>query len=452
MSYKIKLGTFKKFVESTKQPNTSAWAEYDVVFKDGADIVNPIITLAIDYSTVSAYNYAYMLNRYYWITAKNMLRSGYCVLTLKTDVLATYKSAIGNSDLYILRSSAQSDGNINDALYPIKYDPLFSFDTIFSEPNSGVYVVTMAANSSGGSITYQFTSNEFSTFLNSLLGVYSTLDFSSAEKAIKSAMFKPLDYIYSCFYIPGSGFSGTTVNNIKVGLWDSGASGKLINNIVSTSLATITLQHHNQAATRGSYLDLNPYTFIELYAPPFGVFPLNAAKLGKESTLSARLYIDASTGIGRLVITTSTSVILDVSTQYGATVPLTQNAINPGAFGGIIDGALTAGVGVATGNPLAVIGGMNGMIGTIAGNIGGSATSYGMLGSRAKYGNIQLRYIFYPVVDEDNARNGRPLCQVKKPSTLTGYMIAQRGDVDISGTLPEEEEIRRYLESGFFYE
>ena len=141
-----------------------------------------------------------------------------------------------------------------------------------------------------------------------------------------------------------------------------------------------------------------------------------------------------------------------MSTQYGATVPLTQNAINPGAFGGIIDGALTAGVGVATGNPLAVIGGMNGMIGTIAGNIGGSATSYGMLGSRAKYGNIQLRYIFYPVVDEDNARNGRPLCQVKKPSTLTGYMIAQRGDVDISGTLPEEEEIRRYLESGFFYE
>ena len=31
-------------------------------------------------------------------------------------------------------------------------------------------------------------------------------------------------------------------------------------------------------------------------------------------------------------------------------------------------------------------------------------------------------------------------------------MIASRGDVDISGTLPEEEEIRRYLESGFFYE
>ena len=452
MAHSIKLGTISKHEESTKRPNTTGWTEYLVVFKDGTDIVNPTITISAALSTVSGYNYGYMLGRYYWIRNITSYRNDYVILDLETDVLATYKTQIGNTSLYILRASAENDGHITDNLYPLSYDPLHSFDTLFSEPSGGVYVVTMAASSGGGSITYEFSAAEFSTFINSLLGVFDTLDFTTTENAIKNSMFTPLDYIYSCFYIPGSGFSGTTVANIKVGRWDSGASGKRLTNVISTSTASATIQHHNLAATRGDYLNLNPYTYIELNAPPFGIYQLNAAKLGKESTLSATLKIDASTGIGRLILTTSTSIILDVSCEYGATVPLTQNAISFSAAGGILGGALTAGMGAVTGNPMAAVGGLGSMIGTAAGTLGGTACSFGGLGSRAKYGNINVRYMFWPVVDEDNAHNGRPLCKLRAPANLTGYMVAQIGDVNIPGTLPEQQRIKAFLESGFYYE
>ena len=91
MSYKIKLGTVNKYVESTARPDVSAWNEYDITLKDGADVVNPTITMSIDFETVKNFNYAFMLNRFYWIVKKTMLRAGLCVLDLECDVLATYK-------------------------------------------------------------------------------------------------------------------------------------------------------------------------------------------------------------------------------------------------------------------------------------------------------------------------------------------------------------------------
>ena len=53
---------------------------------------------------------------------------------------------------------------------------------------------------------------------------------------------------------------------------------------------------------------------------------------------------------------------------------------------------------------------------------------------------------------EDNDHHGRPLCQMRTPASLGGYMIVQDGDVPTAGTQSETAEIKSYLESGFFYE
>ena len=55
-------------------------------------------------------------------------------------------------------------------------------------------------------------------------------------------------------------------------------------------------------------------------------------------------------------------------------------------------------------------------------------------------------------VDDDNTHNGRPLCDVRTISTLSGYMLIQDGDVTITGTSAEDSLIRSYLETGFYYE
>ncbi len=59
---------------------------------------------------------------------------------------------------------------------------------------------------------------------------------------------------------------------------------------------------------------------------------------------------------------------------------------------------------------------------------------------------------FYAIADEYNTDLGRPLCEVRKPSAVPGFLMCQDGDVPISGTAREAAAIRSYLEGGFFYE
>ena len=58
----------------------------------------------------------------------------------------------------------------------------------------------------------------------------------------------------------------------------------------------------------------------------------------------------------------------------------------------------------------------------------------------------------YTVVDEDLTEIGRPLCQVKKINTLSGYILCKNAECPIDGTREEQEKINAYLNSGFFYE
>ena len=67
-------------------------------------------------------------------------------------------------------------------------------------------------------------------------------------------------------------------------------------------------------------------------------------------------------------------------------------------------------------------------------------------------GDFRLDHQFFRPVPDDNTHNGRPLCQVRQLNTLSGYMLIQDGDVQITGTATEDSKIRNYLESGFYYE
>ena len=78
------------------------------------------------------------------------------------------------------------------------------------------------------------------------------------------------------------------------------------------------------------------------------------------------------------------------------------------------------------------------------------------IGSGGAYAHFmdppRLDVQFFEVVDDDITQNGRPLCQLKTPASLGGYMKIQDGDVAIPGTAIEGKTIRDYLEGGFYYE
>lgn len=458
MSYKIKLGNVNKYLESTAQPDTTAWNEYDVVFKDGTDIVNPTITLSLDYDVAKNYNYAYMLNRYYWIVKKTMLRTGLCVLDLETDVLATYKTEIGNSSLYITRSSTTSNGYVVDRLYPMTNEVTKYYDVPSGEAlhgfSSGVYVVQIAGKNTGSSTLYEMSPSSFSTFLNALLGIYDTLDWTSVENSLQSAVFDPMKYIYSVRWYP-TAFGGTSVGSIYIGWWSCAVSARRINDPFQVAKNfTLTLRDHPQIS-RGKFLNGAPYRKMELYLPPFGIIPIDTSKLVDSTSLYVAVYVDALTGAASAYGRDENGQkIFSVSGQWGVNLPITEGGAQGGNFiAGALNIAGGAALAAATGGGSLLLGAGVAALGEAAGMFDYSPSSSGSQGTILAFQDYaSLATYCNHIADEDNTRNGRPYCAVTTPATLGGFMIAAKGDVEINGTLPEEQAIKTFLESGFYYE
>ena len=100
---------FNKRENSTKQPaNTEgSYTDFTCSIKDNSTITRPVIDLAIVSGDPASlgYNYAYIAayNRYYFVTEWTYAL-GIWTCHLTVDVLASYKTAIGNFSPYILRT------------------------------------------------------------------------------------------------------------------------------------------------------------------------------------------------------------------------------------------------------------------------------------------------------------------------------------------------------------
>ena len=64
----------------------------------------------------------------------------------------------------------------------------------------------------------------------------------------------------------------------------------------------------------------------------------------------------------------------------------------------------------------------------------------------------QLISEFLNIVNENQTEFGRPLCDTRTISTLSGYIQCGEADHAFSGTRAENDEINRMLKDGFFYE
>ena len=302
MSYIIKLGTFSKKDNSTAQPNTTGWAEYEIVFKNGADIVNPTVTISEDFAVVSPYNYAVIGSRFYWIRRKTILRTGYTVLDLQTDVLATYKTEIGSTPLYILRSSAAYDGNIRDNYYPVlankTLDGVVFDDYPYTTFSGGVYVIAVAGTNTGASTLYQLSPADFTSLINALMGLIDGTTAADVIEAIKNSIFEPMRYINSVMWFP-KGFTTSGPVNVVIGKWQSGVSAGVISDTVTNIYyKSVAVPKHPLAATRGNYLNLAPYTQYVIEWDPFGTVNLDTAAMSEMTNIEISVYVDALTGQG----------------------------------------------------------------------------------------------------------------------------------------------------------
>ena len=492
MSITVKFYNFAKRDNSTKQPASNAGTPFYCDLKDESGIINPTL-LIHGITNPSSFNYAYIADygRYYYVNEwRWMMGSWEC--SMYCDVLATYKNYIGSSTQYVVRSSAEFDGQITDELYPtVAIDESSQVD-IGSIPlqgtlQTGTYVLGVI-NKSGGYGAVQYFALDASIFASVCDFMFATdptwyklsnitkvtpndITEIALPKEVMKSLVNPMQYVVSCMFFPSS----ITVpvlgsGNIRFGWWDSEITGHWLGPIAfADKTVNFTIPAHPQAATRGNYLNLSPFTRVTVNAGLFGFFPLDMTYFTDSLSGSMRIGIDCITGEGTLMIRNNDDHIIGIHrAQVGVPIKLAQITRDYLQTAANVIGTAAEGIsGVAGTIGKAVTGDIGGAIqtgastaGTVASGIVSSIKSAmptltaggsgGSLFDLNRAWNLTAQHFL--LAEEDNANRGRPLAKKKQISTIPGYILVDDPDVETNGIGEETEMIRNYLAGGFFYE
>lgn len=472
----VKFWDFQKRENSTAQPAT-AGTEISVVLKDRSSIITPVITLTG--ANLPSYNYCFIpaYNRYYYVRNKTWDK-GVWEFELNIDVMASWKSDIGATNTYILRSSSAHNTYVKDTIYPATAEIQKRFTTIqkpwSANANSGYYILgvitqSTSASAVGGAVTYYaLTRSQMVSLINDLLDTMDSLIdvlTDDGQKQIAKGVANPMQWIRSCIWVPFMPVMGP-METIKFGVWTpNGVSAAPLAQTSLTFLKRLdSILHDHPQITRGKWLNTEPYRKAVLSAGPFGDIPIDTSLFVDGGSIDGLIDMDFVTGVGtlQLLYASGGQVVYHKNyfAQIGVPIEMAQMAQNPQGFisgtMSTIGGFISTAVGAVTGNPIAIAAGA----GTIINGVGDMASSArpapGSSGVNGSFASLAvdtgLSEEYMLIVDEDNDRLGRPLCEKRLISTLSGFVQVAEGDINTVATLSEKEQIKTYLTGGFYYE
>lgn len=331
MAFNLKLYyAFSKRFNSTAQPVENAQTITTTCeLKSPTSIFMPNMmldtaTIPVGYH-VTDYTYAYVddFRRYYYI--KNWIwTDGHWIINMECDVLASFKSAIGSSSQYVLRSASQCDVDIIDTKYPTKsniaysssvYNSIWKRNLYSTNVDDGFYVIGVVNNDTGsiGATSYYAVCGVGLRALMSQLYAspsWMNITDTSISTDLQKMLMNPIQYIVSCMFIPGAldttGLTTTTV--IPVGWWTFTVSTtyqfyKLRVSAMECKIVfDMPLPIHSQATGNFKWLRNAPYSVYQMQFFPFGVFGLDSSKLYGYTGIRNTVSIDLITGIGTLMI------------------------------------------------------------------------------------------------------------------------------------------------------
>ena len=466
MSFTVKLYTVDKFQNSTKQPEGSG-AEYLCAANTPFSIAYPTLQINAGDGLV-IYNYAYIpsVGRYYFIREWTFER-GLWVADCAVDVLASWKRNIGDSSLYVMRSASDFNGAVLDSSYPPTAEIVVNEKALTLTDADGLpwrydgvtgsYVLGIIG--AGGAVGYwYFTEQNYKTLMSKVFdpAIYDL----QAEQEKRD--FNPLQYIVSALWFPFTMSSTGILSKLKLGWWDVVVPCDFVGSTLSAIFNTgkVTIPRHPQNE-RGDYLDTDTYSSYSLQLPCFGAMALPNELLRGAATLEVTMEIELSTGTALLKVNTNTrsKPIVIQETQVGCPVQIAQvtNSFIGNLSNAAISGAKALfGEHSFSGQFLSVARTSINALGDVVPYIktnDAAVSVAGSMGSRTMT-TISPAFIssFTKVVDEDKDHHGRPLCKLRKISTLSGYVQVMDGDILAPATLGELTQIKTFLEGGFFYE
>ena len=301
---------------------------------------------------VPIYNYAFIesFRRYYFIT-EWAWSQGFWYATFAEDVLATKRDEILSSDQYVIRSATpvslmNEDTGLIDTKYPTTADIVTRTSQTLNKPlgidiRDGYYIIGVI-NDLGreGSVTYYaLPPAAFRSLCNEMLSSISwaNIDVNEISDGLQKALINPMQYIVSCIRFPYNTFGGTQTTTIRLGWWSFTVTDTcwIVRSIDQVQYGFyLDIYKHTNAARRGKYLNLSPFSKYTLTFLPFGVFDLDTTDLCGNDYLHLDITANVATGDAVLEISASTrpdtrgAAFITVNSNIGVQIPTGQIAAN----------------------------------------------------------------------------------------------------------------------------
>lgn len=452
---------FAKPNNSTRQP-TGESLQLSCEIKGDCSLTAPV--LAVKHAKPIAFNYCYIpdFGRFYFISEWQW-RAGIWVASCGVDVLASWKNEIGASPVYVTRSATSYNGDIVDGLYPATNNVTVSEvsdqgsgelgDVFKSSISEGCYVVGIINQDSGavGCVSYYvFNNSQFRAFCAALMGdsawFYEGIEEIGDELA--KSIFNPFQYVVSCMWFPFSSLPTSGGGVVTYGWYQlPGVYGAgLASDSVRLASATFQIPKHPQSG-RGHYLNRAPFSKYTLAWPCFGQFALDSNIVGSAEYISAQCFVDPISGGGTLNIFADNKIIFTTQTSVGVPIQIAQMTSN---IAGATNGVLQTVGSALSGN---LLGAVAGITSAITEGATAQVTTMGKNGMISSYKFPPVLHCeFFQIVEEDLSHRGRPLCSVRTPESLGGYLIAEDVEISLPCTDGERNEIVSFMQGGFFYE
>lgn len=458
--FDVHLWKFDKKTNSTAQP-TGDGVVLSCKVMTPSDIMNPSIELK---ASPLAFNYAYIPSwgRYYFIDDIQIVSGAY-IVSLSVDVLGSYKTQIGAHTAYILRSASNSNGAINDTLYPATsnitraiVDAKRPLSVYWDGWTNAYFVLGIQGYGSdtgdnAGIIYYQAN---YSQFIQLLTGFYANSNdqafWGNIDKGVINSLNNITDFIVSCRAYPVSMEVANTNSKLYIGSWNSGLT---LPKVIGGALFSYTFENipkHPQAATRGVYLNTNPYTRYYFTSAMIGNFELDPFIMRDITAFTIDGLIDYTTGEALIDFNATGNLrFIETFATVGVDVPLSGVEVS---LGGIAAGAVKGVASALTGDWLGAASGVgNALMNATQGQNTKTSERGGFMIWSSSY-SPYVDCIFHEVIDEDQANQGRPLCELKQINTLSGYVVVNQPHISAAQLARENDMINNYMAGGFYYE
>lgn len=489
MAHTIYMGTFNKRLNSTKQPTYTGWTSYSCVFKDETSLYRPTVRIAADFATFASanYNYAVMLNKYYYIQDVRSIRAGYIEVDMAIDPLATYKSSITGTSAFIeygfntFDASDQNtrfpDNRVSVNVNPTAYTESADVSGGMIDAADGCYIVQAVGNNPNGAhkglATFALSAAQLREMMSQVYGGANGLDatinniMSNTQLSAQDVMNELTSLSLKTELLNESAMAA--IQSVKwLPFKLSNAVGTLTNLYLGnydTGIASALMLTQNTRYWVGTDIDIPwPVTDwkrnncqIILYLPFFGTVPIpvdqciNYDHIGiswSAEYFSGSISVVVNAGNVFTLYTGSTNLSVDMG--VGRSMVGASAMIGGGiqALGGVLQMAGgIADIGAsAVGSFLGIGGGFAGA----AANIGGGAqnvlqgyaqtvqpaiTCAGSMGGMAAIAQNKLatvELLYYPPIDEGDmrAKYGHPVFAVDTP--VTGFCKARGFSVSLS--------------------